>query len=413
MYNKTELKNLLDNEDGAVYIVDMDSFRQNILHFLSAFSHYYTNTNLGYSYKTNYLPALTVEAGKLGLYAEVVSGAEYEIALSCGNPTDRIIFNGPLKTEQDLTTALAGKSLLNVDSLDEVARIIKICKCYPEQEFSAGLRCQFQIRDDWESRFGLNINDGQLEKAFNDISNLPNCSVDGLHCHFSKDRSASSYRIRTEQMLKIVDRYFPDKLPKYISLGGGFFGPMSATLRKQFGHSPTYEDYAEEIGPLMAGRFGKNGQTELILEPGIGIVGNVMQFACTVVSVKTLPDRTVAVTTGSYQNIKPRITSFNLPIEIYSKHSKRSLDKNQKLDIVGYTCMEDDVLYYGCPTLLNVDDVVVFNNIGAYSLVFKPPFIRPMPAVVRYDKNESWVYLRQRETVQDWLKPYNYCSLLS
>lgn len=406
MYTREELLKLLE-EEGAVYIVHMDSFQRNIHDFLAAFRHYYTNINLGYSYKTNYLPALSVEARRLGLYAEVVSGMEYEIAVVCGNSQDRIIFNGPVKTEKELEIALTGNSLVNIDSLDEVPKIINVCNRYPDSHFTVGLRCHFQISDQWESRFGLNAHDGQLERAYQEISRLPNCCINGLHCHFSKDRSAPSYGLRTRQMLTFVDRYFSAEPPKYLSIGGGFFGPMSESLRQQFGHSPTYEDYASEIGPLMAERFGKNGSTELILEPGIGIVGDVMQFACTVISVKQLPDRTVAVTTGSYQNIKPRITSFNLPIEIYSEQPNKPPSNNQRVDIVGYTCMEDDVLYHGCPILLNVGDVIVFNNIGAYSLVFKPPFIRTMPPVVKHDENE-WVYLRQRETVYDWLRHCTY-----
>jgi diaminopimelate decarboxylase len=405
MYTREELTKLLEEADGAAYIVDMDSFRQNVHDFLAAFRYYYTNTNLGYSYKTNYLPALAVEAGRLGLYAEVVSGMEYEIAVACGNSLDRIIFNGPVKTEKELKTALFGNTLVNIDSLDEVTKIINICNHYPDRYFTVGLRCHFQITDQWESRFGLNASDGQLDRAFEQISNLPNCRINGLHCHFSKDRSALSYHTRAEQMLKFVNRYFPDDPPMYLDLGGGFCGHMPESLRQQFGNSPTYEDYAAEIGPLVAERFGKDGQTELILEPGIGIIGDVMKFACTVVSVKQLPDRTVAVTTGSYQNIKPRISSFNLPIKIYSDQPNKTVSKEQRVDLVGYTCMEDDVLYYGCPTSVSVGDVIVFNNIGAYSLVFKPPFIRTMPPVVTRDE-ETWVYLRQRETAHELLKQY-------
>ena len=112
------------------------------------------------------------------------------------------------------------------------------------------------------------------------------------------------------------------------------------------------------------------------------------------------------MTTGSYQNIKPRISSFNLPIKIYSDQPNKTVSKEQRLDLVGYTCMEDDVLYYACPTSVSVGDVIVFNNIGAYSLVFKPPFIRTMPPVVTRDEDETWVYLRQRETAHELLKQY-------
>jgi diaminopimelate decarboxylase len=408
LYTWKELKKLLDKSDASAYIVNLDIFHRNVYNFLSAFRQIYKNTNIAYSYKTNYLPTICVEAKRLGLYAEVVSGMEYEIALACENSLDRIIFNGPLKTQKELEKALLGNSLVNIDSLDEISKVINICSRYPDRYFNVGLRCNFQIIDNWQSRFGLNSSDGQLDLAFKQISNLPNCSINGLHCHFSKDRSTLSYRIRTERMLTFVNRYFKDATPKYLNLGGGFYGNMPDSLQRQFGDSPSYEDYASEIAPLVAKEFGKDGKTQLILEPGIGIVGDVMQFVCTVASVKHFPDRIVAVTTGSFQNIKPSINSINLPIKIYSNKRKKSLSKNQKVDIVGYTCIEDDVLYYDYPMSVNVGDIIVFNNVGAYSIVFKPPFIRTMPPIVMPTEDGKWTCLKKRESVNRLLKLYIY-----
>ena len=404
-YTWDDLNRLLDAAGGAVYIARMDLFRDNLHRFRDAFRQHYANTQLGYSYKTNYLPAFCIEADRLGLYAEVVSGMEYQIALACGVPHERILFNGPVKSDSELTTALTHGAQVNVDSLEEADRIVQACRERPEQTFTVGLRIHFHLSDKKKSRFGLGEEEGQVKLAFEQLNQLPNCEVNGLHCHFSFERSADSYRQRTERMLDLVEKYFPNQPPKFIDLGGGFYSPMPPALQAQLGAAPSYEDYAEQIAPLVARRLGAGAETELILEPGIGVVGNVLQFACRVESIKQLAGRRLAVTTGSYQNIKPGITRFNLPLEIYRSGDPEITD--QETDLVGYTCMEDDTVYYGYAGSVVVGDIVVLDNVGAYSLVFKPPFIRPMPGVVMRERSgEPWQLLRTPQTVSELLTGY-------
>ena len=47
------------------------------------------------------------------------------------------------------------------------------------------------------------------------------------------------------------------------------------------------------------------------------------------------------------------------------------------LDMVGFTCIEGDVLYHDYCGCLAHGDAIVISNCGSYSLVMKPPFILP------------------------------------
>lgn len=53
------------------------------------------------------------------------------------------------------------------------------------------------------------------------------------------------------------------------------------------------------------------------------------------------------------------------------------------IDFTGYTCLEQDVMQQECELCkLAVGDYIVFGNVGGYSNVLKPPFIRPNCAMI-------------------------------
>jgi diaminopimelate decarboxylase len=209
-------------------------------------------------------------------------------------------------------------------------------------------------------------------------------------------------------MLNLADHLFTDAPPGFLDLGGGFCGPMPHSLAEQLGDSPDYRSYAEQIAPLFAKRYGHNGATQLILEPGVGILGDVMRFFCEVVAIKELPQRSVAVTTGSYQNIKPSISRVKLPMSVLPASDRGGDPIVRELDLVGYTCMEDDILHPDYKGPLEVGDVVMFENAGAYSIVFKAPFIRGMPAIVCRDHERGcWRVLHRPQPLAAWLTGYS------
>lgn len=402
----------LEQEYGeSFFIVNICQFKQNYTEFIQAFRSIYAHTNLGYSYKTNYLPKLCQTAAELGGYAEVVSQMEYDLAIAIGVPPDRIIFNGPLKHQADLEAAILAGAIVNLDSLEEVELVAALAKRLPTQQIAVGLRCNFDLGNDRISRFGLDVEAGDLDRVFQKFRELPNCQVDGLHCHFTTaERSIESYALRTKKILEISDRYFPDRPPKFIDVGGGFFGKMTADLQEQFDcHIPNYQEYATAIATQLQSRFpDANSRPELIIEPGVAIIADVLIFACKVVGLKTVRSRQIALVVGSFQNVKPTMTDKNLAIEVCRNMENTQQRKlSGKIDIVGYTCMETDCLYKDYQGEVGIGDYIVFENMGAYTIVFKQPFIRPNPPIISYDSNlDEYSLVRRTETAKDIFATY-------
>lgn len=402
----------LEKELGdAFYILDLQRFRQNYQEFLDAFCSIYPRTNIAYSYKTNYIPELGRAVHQMGGYAEVVSRLEYDLAIRIGVPSGRIVFNGPLKLEAELEIALLGGSLVNLDSWYELELVERICRRNPHRNIAVGLRCNIDLGTGHSSRFGFDTARGDLEAAFHRLNRLENCHVDGLHCHFSSPRTVQSYSIRAREMLVLCQRLFPDSSPpQFIDLGGGFFGRMSDELKSQFDQEiPSYQEYAKAITRQFASTFPDGSGPELILEPGVALAADIMTYIARVIDIKKTLSRTIALTTGSVQNIKPTMHKKNLPMRVFRDRSAPQDKKaHGPMDLVGYTCMENDILHHNYCGTLAPGDYVAFSSVGAYSIVFKPPFIRPAPAVIAYDlQGNQQRLIRRKERLDDLFSTFN------
>ena len=60
---------------------------------------------IAYSFKTNYAVASSNFLEEIGAWAEVVSGREYQMARELGYPGERIVYNGPFNTANELERA--------------------------------------------------------------------------------------------------------------------------------------------------------------------------------------------------------------------------------------------------------------------------------------------------------------------
>jgi diaminopimelate decarboxylase len=396
----------LDQQYGSsFFILDLRRFENNYKNFLSEFRSIYPNTNFGYSYKTNYIPRICQSVHAMGGYAEVVSQMEYDLAINIKVPPERIIFNGPLKQQDDLERAIIAGSIINLDCIEEVEIVKALAARNPDRHLNVGVRCNFDIGTNRISRFGFDTEGEDLDQVFQIFDQLDNCNIVGLHCHISTgNRSIESYALRTQEILDLSDRYFRNKPLKYIDVGGGFFGNMGDELKQQFDcHIPTYAEYAGAIAHQVRARFPQDNCPELIVEPGVAVVADVLTFAAKIVGLKTVRSRQIALAVGSIHNVKPTGSDKKLSMTVckndYQNNSKIS---SSPVDIVGYTCMEHDCLYENYPEPVSIGDYLVVDNMGAYTIVFKPPFIRANPPIIGYDSAANeYSLIRRTETSQD------------
>lgn len=395
-YNKQTLAELIEKYGDAFYLLDSEQFQKNFVELREAFTKFYDNFNIAYSYKTNYTPKLCKIVDDLGGYAEVVSHMEMEIALRIGVKPEKIIWNGPYKKAEKVEELLVAGGTVNIDSEYEIELIREIAHKYPSKNINIGIRCNYDINDGVVSRFGFDIESPQFRKAL-ELASESNITVIGLQCHFAT-RRLDTWEPRARKMLMLLDDL--GIVPEHIDLGGGLFGKMSDSLKAQFDSPiPSYQEYAQAVAPLFAEHFANSSKRPLLLvEPGSALVGDCMRFAAKVINIKEVRGKAIATLLGSIYNINPTLNKKNPPIEVYNLGGEQV--EYADLDFGGFTCIESDYLYRHFKGKVSAGDVVVFGNVGSYSVVLKPPFILPNFPVIDIC-GENVELIKQAETFDD------------
>lgn len=397
----------LENRFGCpLYIFNEKEFVENYKEFGRILTSYYPKYHIAYSYKTNYTPYICNIVKELGGYAEVVSGMERFIAKKIGYEDDKIIYNGPNKGLDGIEAIQSG-AIVNADNLVELRNISDYVKKDTTGEYRIGLRVNLDIGQDFISRFGMDIQD--IEAAFQIVSSISNLSIVGLHCHISRCRGLYAWEKRTELMLELADRFFKESPPQYIDLGSGMFGKMDPSLSAQFENIPTYMQYAMVTAKIVAEHYkgvDESSKPILFTEPGTTLINKYIDFLCCVDSIKKLRGKAFLTFNCSEHNLGETSMLKQLPIKVIKKSKEQETITNG--DFVGYTCLEQDVFYKDYNGNIGVGDYVLFGNVGGYSNVYKPPFIRPNCAMIAITESGEVKTIKQSETYEDILRTYSF-----
>ncbi len=400
--NKQVIKELRKEYGDAFYLLDSEQYRNNFLELRDTFRKIYPNFNIAYSYKTNYTPKFCKIVDELGGYAEVVSEMELEIALRVGVKPNRIIWNGPIKNPKKLEEFLVAGGTDNIDSVEELEVVKNIAERHPDKTLNLGIRCNYEVNDGVVSRFGFDVDSEGFKNVLAFVTSTPNVHFINFQCHFAK-RQIEYWPARAKGMVELIDRL--GIIPERIDIGGGLFGKMADSLKAQFTNEiPDYQAYAEAAARVFAEYFAdKDVKPELLIEPGSAVVGDCMKFVGTVKTIKNVRGKWFATILGSQKNIS--MTGFNPPMEVIAMGGEQKEYEN--LDMVGFTCIEGDVLYRNYNGKLAHEDAIVISNCGSYSLVMKPPFILPNFPVLDICGEKTEV-IKRGEVFDDLFHTFNF-----
>lgn len=398
--NNATIKTLRSEFGDAFYLLDSEQFRKNFLELKDTFQSIYPNFNIAYSYKTNYTPKFCKIVNELGGYAEVVSEMEAELAIRCGVEPTRVIWNGPIKNLDKLKEYIFMGVTVNIDSLSE-AKYIEELADKTDKILNVGIRCNYDVNDGVVSRFGFDVDGDDFKEVLDIVTKTPNLHFVNFQCHFAK-RQVEYWPARAKGMLDLIDHL--GIIPERIDIGGGLFGKMEDSLKAQFNAEiPEYKAYAQAAATQFADYFkDRDYKPELVIEPGSAVVGDCMKFVGTVKTIKNVRGKYIASVLGSQKNIS--MTGVNPPMKII--HMSEG-EKYTNMDLVGFTCIEGDVLYRNYTGELAVNDAVVISNCGSYSLVMKPPFILPNFPVLDIC-GENVEVIKRAETFDDIFHTFNF-----
>ncbi len=386
------------------YLFFADEFIANYHDLLSCFRAIYPDYQIAYSFKTNYTPAVCRIILKLNGYAEVVSDMEYRLARKIGFPADRIVYNGPGK-EACLEECILGNGLLNIDHFREVERVCALADKVKDRTIFVGIRVNFDIGNGLHSRFGIDAFNGDLENALAQLKKH-SVNVRGLHFHISRARDRQAWARRIAVILDIADRMemLQQNHLDYIDIGSGMFGKLGNDLKKQFTNIPSYQDYAEIVAGAMEKHYRQRKKKPILFtEPGTTLISAYFSLFTKVLDIKTIRNKYFALMDCSYQNIGELCALKKVPIvKINHAGNEQHYDS---VDLVGYTCLEQDVIYQDYSGKLGIGDILEVGNTGGYSIVEKPPFIHP-DIPVYMQENGRITCIKRAQTMEDIFLPY-------
>lgn len=375
------------------YAVDLTRLGQKCQRLRAAFARHFARVEVAVSYKTASLPVMLASLHARGALAEVVSAHEWQLARALGVAPEDVILNGPGKGAALLEEALEAGVAVHLDDLQEVEAVVAYARSRGGgPPVGVGLRVALSLPDTQPpgqlSRFGLALEDGRLEQA---IARLQEAGVrvHTMHMHLTtRRRLVSHFEAAARQLADAVGLLGEGAAElERLDLGGGF---GYAPERLEGVEMPSFEEYAAAMFEALDARVERLEEFEVVLEPGIALFGDVVEAWVPVLSRKQVGGRELVVVDGSVHTIKPTGHGLNLPTRHLDASFQPRRGPRRPVDLVGYTCLEHDRIAQDLPLHpVQLGDVLVIENVGAYTWVFKPPFIRRRPAFLAWD-GERW-----------------------
>jgi diaminopimelate decarboxylase len=371
-----------------------------------------------YSIKTNGNTHIARLMVRHGAGCDVTSGGELYRALTAGCPSERIVFAGVGKTDEEMRYGLGSDVFMfNVESeaelhaLGEVARSLGkiapvVLRVNPDLPPKTHAKTDTSVKG---VKFGLDI-DTVLEVA-QAVLGHPHLRVQGLHMHLgSPILSVEPYRQGLEKGLKLIDALRKQGHPiQYLNMGGGF----GIHYRKQEGLAASA--FAEVILPAV-----KQAGCKLILEPGRFIVGNAGILVGRVIFTKesggqhyiiqdaAMNDLIRPTLYDSFHRMWPVAPAADLPAP--PDDYETAIPHTAKQNVVGPICESGDFLAKDryLPPMKRGDLLAVFSA-GAYGMAMSSNYnsrLRAAEVLVTGDKHRL---IRRRETYGDLIATEEHC----
>ncbi len=398
-------------------VVSGTRLARNYADFQSAFARHYPRVDVGYSYKTNPLPAAIDVLHRAGATAEVISEFELWLALRLGMPGDRIIFNGPAKTRDALELALRhAVKLINIDNMVEL-QLLDDLAARAKRRQPVGVRIVTSVG--WSGQFGMSIHDGTALHAFRKLKESRFLEPCGLHVHLGNGLRDTAIYVRAAREALAFMRALHGELGidiAHLDLGGGFGVPTVrpfdrfdyrclanglSVMPPQPGEAPSIDDYAREISDAIKAGVASSRLPELILEPGRALSSSAQLLLLGVIARKheNSEDETIILDGGKNIAMPPGWEYHEAFLT--TAPGQRPL---RRYSFYGPLCHTGDMLFRQRPfPELRVGDVIAIMDAGAYFIPNQMNFSNPRPAVAMIADGQVSL-IRERESFEDIIR---------
>lgn len=335
--------------------------------------------HLHYAIKANPMPEVVRHLAALTDGLDVASAGELQVALDTGIAPANISFAGPGKSKADLSAALAGGVIINIESPGEMQRIAALAE-------ASGIRPQVAIRvnPDFELKAaGMKMGSGpkpfgidaeQVPAVLQAMASLPLDFV-GFHI-FGGSQNLRAQAIidaqtKTFELAFRLSRFAPTPV-RWLNIGGGLGVPYFPG-EERLDITPI----ANNLAALVAAADVQLPGAEIVLELGRYLVAEAGVYVCEIVDRKVSRGETFLITNGGLHHHLAASGNFgqvvrkNYPLCLGNRVAD---DACEMVNVVGPLCTPLDVLGHRVllPAGAAPGDLIVVFQSGAYGLTASP-----------------------------------------
>ncbi len=401
--------NLANRMGTPFYLFDEGRLRRNARATLDTVRQIIPHADLFYSLKTNGLSRVLEILKEEGFGAEAISISELQNAEAAGFAKERMILNGPGKSDHALRLAARWGVLVQVESLSEARALVRIAGESPGL-VRAGVRINpdvFESRSlatlrmgSKRSQFGLDPAGNGFRETIRTLSETRGIRLESLSANIGTGIvNAEVFRELARELAAVRQALRSEGIEiPILNLGGGY--PVSSEVRYPEGAFDTLEagepievpppkeiaSFAE-ICQAIGEEIANNPPPGFFMEPGRLLVSDAFHLVTRVNRIKEEGDIRFAILDAS--RIQNALFVGRGYHEIIHAGTPRG-PANGPYTLVGPLCADFDIYARSrVMPLLSENDVVVVLDVGAYNLSAQSRWSFPPAPVVALRAGEA------------------------
>jgi diaminopimelate decarboxylase len=408
-FSDADLYRLAEKHGTPYFLIDEETLRRKVSEMKEGFSEYTGAFRVAYSVKANFNPSVIRAFTGEGILFDLTAPSELVFVQKAGGSPENVMYTSITETAAEYEQVLkmgvrkvVVASYNGLVNLSEAAaranvKVKTMVRVNPEVQVHAELRGSMG-----HGKFGLQFNGGSPDSALSVLKKIlgtPQLEFEGFHFHLgSQIEDPTCYAEAIEKLEAFIlgaRRQLGDFRVGTLDIGGGLPVPYGKKV-------PTPKDLGSKIvGQLNSLVESIGDRFTLVAESGRFLTAESTILVTRVVNVKSFGDaKYIYVDAGYNVLLDSALLHHEYPVDVVPG----GRPSPQKVALVGRLCDPLDVFPTSSRSKLGgagVGKLVVFREVGAYSLVMNMPFhSQPRPPVLMRNSQGSYVVARKGQDVE-------------
>jgi diaminopimelate decarboxylase len=408
-FSQEELYRLSLTHNTPFYIFDGAKLREAARSLTEAYSNFVGPVRIAYSMKANFNPSIVRIFVDSGLLFDIATQEELYFLTRCGGSPSSAIYTSVGESRAEYETVLrGGVGLVSVSSYSGLQNLIDVSEALnvrpsvlvrvnPEVSVKAEVRASMR-----HGKFGVPFNTQTRDSAtgiIREIWSSGRLNFAGFHFHLGSQVEDPSCFVRAldrlESFIIRIRRDFPIRL-SILDIGGG-------TPVNYNGDTMRLEDFTRPVVERLNRLVETTGDRfTLVVESGRFLTAEAGFLVSKVLNVKEYGNDVYAILDIGYHLLLDAALLHQPYPQVVVPRGEPT---QRRIHLAGMLCDTDDVFPISRRSVLDGlgrDKLVVFGNVGAYSIVFNMPFhCQVKPPILLRKENGEYVLIRKRGSVED------------